>query len=505
MLKRFLPLLLFFFLFYPLFFHGLGDRDLWSSHEARAGQNARMMLETGDWALPRLLDGKPDLQKPPLYYWLVAGLAKLRGQVDAWAIRLPATVAAVGCVLVMFGFLHWLGRPAAGLLAGLSLATMIHFTWMGRVGRIDMPLSLCVTVMIAASHLARVGQRENGKQGWHWLLLAYLAAGVSILLKGPVGIVLSAPVILASAISESWGAARAAVKQLGWGAMIVLAIVLPWFLYANQATDGEFFRTFLFRHNVQRALGGDEQFDTHFHPWWYYGYRLAIDLQPWCALLPFAAWWLVRRGGWRNDPEARLGCIWLIGMVLTLSLIDYKRADYLLPAYAGAAILLGCTGERLLANVRGWRLRAAKWSVGTVVAAAVLGWFGYVEVLLPRWEASRELRSFAHAVRQRATPHGMVILFRVESHPLTFHLARPWDRIMEWENLQFWVQQPVPIHVVMLPEAAAEWRNCLEAGELVQVLTSDELAGGKHAEPLVLLCTRPPGTYNDPVAANPGK
>src|SRR5437660_656510 len=85
---------------YVLFFHRLADRDLWSSHEARAAMNAQTILEDGTWGLPHLYDGKPELQKPPLYYWLVAGLGWLRGGVvDAWSVRLPATIAVVGCVV----------------------------------------------------------------------------------------------------------------------------------------------------------------------------------------------------------------------------------------------------------------------------------------------------------------------------------------------------------------------------------------------------------------------
>ena len=80
---------------YALLFHHLGDRELWSSHEARAAQEAQRMLDDGDWKLPRLYDDQEDLQKPPLYYWLVAGVAWLRGApVDGWAVRLPSALAA---------------------------------------------------------------------------------------------------------------------------------------------------------------------------------------------------------------------------------------------------------------------------------------------------------------------------------------------------------------------------------------------------------------------------
>ena len=64
---------------YLLFFHRLADRDLWSSHEARAGMDATTMLDDGAWGLPQLFSGEPELQKPPLYYWLVAVIAMLRG------------------------------------------------------------------------------------------------------------------------------------------------------------------------------------------------------------------------------------------------------------------------------------------------------------------------------------------------------------------------------------------------------------------------------------------
>src|SRR5262249_4387669 len=133
---------------YLLFFHRLADRDLWSSHEARAAQNAQTLLDTGEWLLPRLYDNRPDLQKPPLYYWLAAGIARWRGgAVDAWAVRLPATLTALGCLaaLVLLGKSR--GRRA-GFIAAAVLATAVLFTWLGRVGRIDMPMTLAVTVAL---------------------------------------------------------------------------------------------------------------------------------------------------------------------------------------------------------------------------------------------------------------------------------------------------------------------------------------------------------------------
>ncbi len=61
-----------------------------------------MILDEGVWDMPRLYDGRPELQKPPLYYWLVAFVARMRhADVDAVAVRLPAAGAALLCVLAV--------------------------------------------------------------------------------------------------------------------------------------------------------------------------------------------------------------------------------------------------------------------------------------------------------------------------------------------------------------------------------------------------------------------
>ena len=126
-------------LFCLLFFHRLGDRELTSSHEARAAQNAAVMLERGDWGLPRLFDGSVELQKPPLYYWLVrAGCARCAAGWTPGRCGCRRRCRRSGaCCCSVHPVRH--GRGACGFVAACMLATLLHFTWLGRVGRIDMP------------------------------------------------------------------------------------------------------------------------------------------------------------------------------------------------------------------------------------------------------------------------------------------------------------------------------------------------------------------------------
>src|SRR5947209_3535276 len=241
------------FLCGPLFFFGLGDRDLTSSHEARAAQDAQTILTTGEWGLPRLFDGKVELQKPPLYYWLVAALARLHGgPVDAWAVRLPAALAGLGTVLLVGLLGLGVGRPLAGLLGGTILATSLHFTWLARVGRIDMPLTLTAALALAGFYLGHERLRvANGRGAWRWFLASYLAVAVGLLLKGPIAAVLPGVVAAAYLVVERrrdrGDTARPsplrAAHDFGvwWGIPLTLALAAPWFLWANARTGGELF------------------------------------------------------------------------------------------------------------------------------------------------------------------------------------------------------------------------------------------------------------------------
>jgi 4-amino-4-deoxy-L-arabinose transferase-like glycosyltransferase len=468
-----------------LFLYGLGDRDLNSSHEARAAQNAQMVLSGGHWLLPRLFDGHLELQKPPLYYWLVAllGLAG-GGQVGPWVVRLPAALSALGCVLFVHLICCRRGRPLAGFFAGLVLATCLHFTWLARVGRIDMPLTLATTVALGSFHLARTRSEARGAS--RWFFLGYTALGLGVLLKGPIALALPALVQAILWLFEGLplrGGWRR--STLWWGIPWVLLIAAPWFIWANVETGGKLWEVFFWYHNVERGLGGSETLKAH--PWWFYGPTGFIDLLPWSLALPFLLWTWCRKGirEERFDPEARLGLCWFTAILVFLSCMSFKRADYLLPAYPGFALLLACSLERWWASdPRGSMARLAAWSMGAVVGAVCLGWGWYDAWIVPRQEAGWPYQRIAAEIRSRTDRP--VIFFRAESHVLAFHIGRPLDTILEWENLEWWAARPFPVYVVMPEEEARDWPKYLSTGQLEEVLrTRDWVRGRDH--PMVVL------------------
>ncbi len=489
-----------------LFFFGLADRDLHSSHEARAAQNAQIILSEGTWGLPRLFDRHLELQKPPLYYWLVALLGRLLGgQVDGWAVRLPAALSALGCVVFLYFLGKKCGRPVAGFLAALILATSLHFTWLARIGRIDMPLTLAVAVAVGSFYLGMCRRLEpSSRRAWPWFALGYVGVALGLLLKGPIALVLAGVVAGAVALQENRLApSRPSLRVLGcasmaWGLPLVALIAAPWFVWANLQTNNKIWEVFFCYHNLERGLGSEVLAS---HPFWFYLPRVALDLLPWSLALPAALWFFLGRIRWAGDCEARLGAVWFLAVFLLLSCMSFKRADYLLPAYPGFALFLGCVGERFWLRARersdttmslagpGKPALLGPILAGLMLACSAAGWGVYNLWIVPRQEQGWPYQRLARDIRARTDKP--VIFFRAESHVLAFHVGRPLDTILEWENLDIWASQPFPVYFVMPADCARDWPQHLAKGRLEEVCRITDQSWGQHKRFLVVMRSCP--------------
>ena len=75
-----------------LFFAGLGQLPLVEPDEGRNAEVGREMLVTGDWITPHF-NGLPYLDKPVVYFWMVAASFKTFG-ISESAARLPSALMA---------------------------------------------------------------------------------------------------------------------------------------------------------------------------------------------------------------------------------------------------------------------------------------------------------------------------------------------------------------------------------------------------------------------------
>ena len=464
-----------------LFFVRLGHRELYSSHEARAAQNAQRMIDTGEWGLPVLFDGRLDLQKPPGYYWLVAVIGWINGGVvDEWATRLPSALAGLLCIGLVYSFLKNEGRPTAALIAALTLGTANHFTGIARTARIDVPLTATVLLSLLAFYRGCI---PGSCRGWH--LLAAFAVAMAVLLKGPVALALVGPAVVVWLIVE-----QPRVPLASWFLVPFIAalIALPWFFWANSATHGEFVRVFFWHHTIERYTGASPLLASH--PWWYYLPRFAIDFFPWTPLLIGLAIWAARSGKWRHDPVARFALVCFLVMFGVMSTAHFKRADYLLPAYPFAAMALSCQAEAWLqTRTSGRSIRLAGWLFGGTLAAVAVGWVVMTSVVEPREEAKEEKRRFAEVIRAQAPAPNTILQFRMESHLLSYHLGRPVYTFVEWSELKELLAEPGPHFVVMPPEYVFAASQIITSRRLVEVARLADYTAARPSRPLVFLRT----------------
>jgi len=326
------------------FFLGLGASSLWDSNEAFYAETPREMLESGDYLNPSF-NYQPRFNKPPLSYWIVAGFYHAFG-VSEWAERLPIALGA----LLMIWTAFRLGQAAysfeAGLLAAIALATTPRFLMFSRRIFIDVYIAMFMGLILLFFMLAEKEERHRRR----YLVLMYIAAGLGVMTKGPVAVALPGLVFLAYFLVTGQ-MSRLRRLLLPAGALIVSAIVLPWYAAIYFEHGWEHITGFILKDNISRYT----------EPVWgprrgllFYVPVLLGDMFPWSLFLALGlALWVAKklRDGkkLKANGESAAGqfsprlllALWVAVIVAFFSLSRNKEDLYILPAYPAAAALIG--------------------------------------------------------------------------------------------------------------------------------------------------------------------
>ncbi|HZP86746.1 MAG TPA: phospholipid carrier-dependent glycosyltransferase [Burkholderiales bacterium] len=320
--------------FIALWFGGLNHRKLFDPDEGRYAEVPREMAVTGDFVTPRL-NGFKHFAKPPLQYWTTALAYKSFGVKD-WTARLwPALTGALGLLLVYFTGSLLFGR-AAGIAAGLVLASSLYYVFFAQVATVDMNLTLFIaaaTCFIMLGLNALPGSRAERR----WMLLAWAAMALAMLAKGLVGVVFPLMAVgLYTLIHRQW---------MLWtrlhpftGALVFLAIAAPWFVTVS-LRNPEFFHFFFVQEHFAR-------YATTIHrrtePFWFFLPLLLVGLLPW-------TWAMLEsiREGWRITDKAdhfhpqRFLALWGLSIIVFFSFSSAKMVAYILPAVPALGLLTG--------------------------------------------------------------------------------------------------------------------------------------------------------------------
>jgi 4-amino-4-deoxy-L-arabinose transferase-like glycosyltransferase len=350
-----------------MLFSGLGSVALMQPDEGRNAEVAREMAVSGSWLVPTI-EGHPYLDKPAAYFAVVALSLRVFGA-NEWGARLPSALCGLGILVLVYAFARRRYDPATAALAVIVIATSPMAFAFSRIVIVDSALGLCTVAAILAAFVAEDGELPDRR--WHAAGAA--AAGLGMLVKGPVGALVPAAVLIVFFWAD--GRKRALRRVFApWNVLIVLGLFLPWFAALVHAHP-EFAHYGLVEETFNRF------FTPAFNrgqPFWYFGPVLLVTFFPWTVLLApmaFAAW-PARSRLTRAD---RLFVAWAIVVIVFFSMSRTKQPGYILTGVVAAAI---CVGRGLGYAWRNREGRAARLLVRgalvlagvALVSAGALGW-----------------------------------------------------------------------------------------------------------------------------------
>ncbi len=323
-----------------LFFFGLGRRALVDPDEARYAEGAREMLEIGDWITPKF-NYEDRLDKPILFYWFLMTAYKLIGVTEFAARLFPALFAVIGVVLTyLLGALMFSSR--AGLFSAIILATSPLYFAVGRLTVTDMVLSVFILLALCCFSLVYFYKQRV------FALPFFIALGLAMLTKGPVGIVLVFLIILVFlGLRRELGQLRN--LRIGWGICVFLIVTLPWFLLLMARHEG-LLRYYFYEQTLSRFF--TEKYERSKFLFYYF-FLVIPAFFPWIVLFVSASWRYWKKG-WKDAiskrPQELIFWLWGVLPVLFFTMSQSKLATYILPAFPGLALFVGQWMDREIGN-----------------------------------------------------------------------------------------------------------------------------------------------------------
>ena len=304
-----------------IMFFQLGSYPLLDPDEPVYAQTPREMLAAGDLLSPRIY-GDYWYDKPPMYYWLVAGAAKIFGMGE-FAARFPSALMAVAGVVFLYFAVARLFSVRVGFFSALVLATSLEYFYLGKAAVTDMTLNFCLMVSLFSF---------IEKKYW----LCYLFSALAVVTKGPIGLFFPGVIaFLYLLLTNGWQELRR--MSIVPGIFLFLAVAGPWYGLMTYYHGSAFIETFLGFHNVTRFTTPEH---VSANVWYYFIPVLLVGLFPWTPILLQSVWNALTCNR-RERPLLLFFLLWAAVVFLFFTVSATKLVSYILPLYPALAVVVG--------------------------------------------------------------------------------------------------------------------------------------------------------------------
>jgi 4-amino-4-deoxy-L-arabinose transferase-like glycosyltransferase len=328
-------------------------------NERRVGGYILDAVQNGDWFIQKDALGHI-ASKPPVLTWLAGSITLVIGRLTRFAVYLPTALALLGTAFAIClagrKYFGWL----AGFLGALSFLLSPLANSVLTTARYDGLFMLPVLLGAIAAHHAWATGR-----GWTWF---WLAAAVSTLIKGPLGLILSSLGLLA--VIWEWRSGNR-LKPRGnhlIGIACYFLICGGWFALAYWQMGQPLVDKMIGKELLKHSVGSEERniLKGFYRPTWnVIGYYL-----PWSL---FAIPALIRI--WKKPSaddnirrfERFIVCWLFVGLVI-FSLSSHQRGRLIFPLIPAMALL---AGRQMAFMVESWSVRRLRNTIKVTVLAAV--------------------------------------------------------------------------------------------------------------------------------------
>ena len=232
----------------------------------------------------------------------------------------------------------------------------------GRTVIFDMMLTLCMSVSVIAAYEAMEGDAGRGRLAG---MIAFAAAGLGTITKGPVALLVPLLVVVTWALLRGRPGLLVRLRPLT-GLAVFGVVVLPWVWLASVRNPG-YLEYALVGENLQRMTSN--KFDTA-RPLAFYARFVIPAFFPWmlyaCGVALRRSWHYLRHRKAPGEPgrsvlaalraetdtrrlAAVFAGVWAAAVFMFFSLITSKRPSYILPCSVPIALATGMLWARALA------------------------------------------------------------------------------------------------------------------------------------------------------------
>ncbi len=319
--------ILYILLFGVLFYMGNWNIPVSDPVEVNYAQTAVEMLQSGDFVSPRIY-GHYWYDKPVFFYWELIAAYSVFGVTDFAARFFPPLFAVAGLFLVWF-FAGRLYGERTGFWSAVVLGTSLIYWCLAKLIITDMALFFFMSGTLAFFYLA---YRSREKYLYY---ASYVFAGLAVLTKGPIGLLLPGFIILLFLLWQRNFQEFRRMKLFS-GMLVFFLVCSPWYYQMYLLHGQDFLDTFLGVHNYLRATVSE-------HPkwdvWYYYTGIFFLGTIPWSFALPMALWRRFQTRDFSLEPDTRFLLLWAVVIQVFFQCMATKYPTYTFPAFFPIAIL----------------------------------------------------------------------------------------------------------------------------------------------------------------------